>query len=316
MSTGSNKGFGYSRLLRIAGDNRTPGGGKDRSTNFVVNTGQNIQRVSKISVSSVTFPNNFDNVQAFNPDYSVYTEAEFTLRVASTGTQQSSTVPGGRYTDVQLAYLVQAKLKTMYDNLTASLIPAGNSTFQFTRDPNNFRWTISFYDANRGDTVYFADASVPTVQQSLGQMGAIQISSPFEKLGFAPWPLASITSLLNNSITTTGGGSTNVGNLKAPYLPKLLGLTKIYVRSARLGPGNCYDEEGKVSNCIIPVVVNSAYGQLNFFETKVDNLTEITYPRPIEFNNIDIQLTDRNGNEVNLYGGNVQIEFRIWFSQF
>jgi len=121
-------------------------------------------------------------------------------------------------------------------------------------------------------------------------------------------------------MTTLGGGvfleTKNFNAMPGVYqgatFPLLSGPTKLYLRSSALSPCNGIQNDGVFINTLLALPVTAAPNTYNLFDCKVDSLCEISYKIPRNLNFIDIQLTDRYGNIMDLHGGSLDIELRIW----
>lgn len=297
MSKGQFKGTENTRLFRVTADKRVPGLGLDRSTNFVVDVGQTIQRVERMSITSVTFPNVFYNIIGYDTSYS-YT-AENVIYANMGGNILTTTIPAGYYSVGTLMNQISAQLNPLIQALEAT------DTIAFTFDPITNKVSGTFTSAGSYNQLTFL---LPTSTQlaTAGLPSAMNMTSnPMTKLGFVFSGSGGISLVFP---TTVAKVATN--------LPSLLGLTKCYIRSQKLAASNSVDEKGTISSIMLPVVISAPFGGLNVFECKVDHLCEIIFSKPVDFNQLDIQLVDRSGNEVNLNGANLQIEFKIWFNNF
>lgn len=128
-------------------------------------------------------------------------------------------------------------------------------------------------------------------------------------------------------MTTLGGGSLLTSNLivnnpglvnvTGTTFPQLTGLTHAHVLSSVLAPANMVEGPGGViTNTGLCVPVTVPFGSLNTFECKQDDLCEINYSRARDCSKIDIKLTDRRGNILDLHGGHVHVVLRVWFNTF
>jgi len=123
-------------------------------------------------------------------------------------------------------------------------------------------------------------------------------------------------------MTTLGGGIFLVtknyagfsGLLQPDTIPKLSGPTVLYIRSAALSPSNGVETGGVFTNTFLAIPVTAPPLTLNLFDCKQDILCEVSYKIPRNLNFIDIQLTDRDGNIMDLHGGSVNLELRVWFN--
>ena len=171
----------FSKILRISADKRLEGQGGDRTTNFVVDLGSNLQRCKRLSIQSVNFPNNFYNVfyNSFNGQRN--NQASYT----KSGTTYTFTITPGFYNAAQL----MSEIITAFNALGQATITA------FTQDPitqlTSFTWNSS---------------NATTVSLLLGS--ATQ-PTPFSLLGFA------------NSTVLAGAAPSTVNATNLPSLAGL-----------------------------------------------------------------------------------------------
>jgi len=100
------------------------------------------------------------------------------------------------------------------------------------------------------------------------------------------------------------------------YGPKLQGEQMAYISSMALSPGNAIDEKGTQVDVLVPVMITAPYRGMNVFECKVDDFCEIIYGKPKYLSNIDIALVDHEGRILDLHGGTLNLELRMWFNTF
>jgi hypothetical protein len=132
-------------------------------------------------------------------------------------------------------------------------------------------------------------------------------------------PLGLMTSLGGLPFTTSPLVIAPIGTptvLTGTTFPLLSSPTQVYLRSSTLSPGNSIDAEGRFSNTLLAIPVTAPPLNINLFECKVDSLCEIIYGRPRDLNRIDIQLTDRDGAILDLHGGTLNVELRVWFNVY
>lgn len=300
--SGAAKGSNYSQLLTISGTGRIPGQGKDRATNFVLYLGTAISRVKRISVSTVSFPNNFYNLIGYDSSYSQNNETLLGVQVG--GTFSMLQFNAGFYSISQLINVIILGVQSV-------MAAAGDvGTFELKFDSISAKANMKWVSSAANDLIFYQIGRNTLTSNGLNP-NMLLISNPLTKIG---WP----TNLASSIVTTTAFISLAASGQStfAPNIPSLNGLTKVYVQSSRLGLSNLVEEDGQISNKLLPIPVNVGFGGLNVFECKQDVLCERIYSHPIECNTIDIQLTDRDGNEVNIQGGNVQIELRLWFDTY
>ena len=253
-----------------------PGRPGDRSTNFVVDLGSNLQRCKRLSIQSINFPNNFYNVfsNSFNRQSN---NIQHATNNTDPATQLTSTANTPGYYNT--ANLMSAVISSFSGSSSVFTINA------FTQDPISQLCTITVQNV------------LPLSVSFIPNGG-----DPLSLLGFA------------GTTMTIPGFSTS--SFTATNLPGLAGLTEVFITSSALAPSNAFDEKGQLSNVLLGIPITSAFGQLNVFDCKVDILCEVLYPLTRDFARCDFILVDRNGNEVNLNGGNIKMDFRVWFDHY
>ena len=275
--SGYTKSSLFSKMLRISADKRLHGQGGDRSTNFVVDLGANLQRCKRLSIQSVTFPNNFYNV--FNNSYNG--QHNNIGYIDHPGLPSTFTIAPGFYNTTQLMSAIVTAFNT---------VATGHATITaFTQDPLSQLCTFTFN----------SDSTATLIRFDKDNDGNSQ-ASPWTLLGFS------------GSVSTTVAPVTKT----ATSLPSMSGLTEAYIMSNTLAPSNAFDEKGQLSNVLIGIPITASFGQLNVFDCKVDVLCEVLYPRSRDIGLCDFMLVDRNGKEVNLNGGNVKLDLRVWFDHY
>lgn len=300
--SGAAKGSVYSQLLTVSGTGRISGQGKDRATNFVQYLGTAITRVKRISVSTCSFPNNFYNLIGYDPSYSQNNETLLGIQIGATFTM--AVFKAGFYSVSQMMTAVIAAVNGV------ALAAGDAGTFVLTFDSISAKCFMQWTSAAANALTFYQIGRNTLTSNGLNP-NMLLISNPLTKLGF-PTNLASSINTTTAFLSLPGAGQSVI----FPNAPSLNGLTKVYIQSGRLGLSNLVEEDGQISNKLLPIPITAPFGGLNVFDCKQDILCERIYSHPIECNTIDIQLTDRDGNEVNIQGGNVQIEFRVWFDTY
>lgn len=272
-TTGGNKGTNYSKLIPVSSTSRIPGSNYSTS-NFIVNAGQNLQNIYRVSISTVSFFNNMYNI--VNDGTGNNTTLTYTYLA---NPPHTFTLPPGFYSISQIIGLLNADLNTN---------TAGSASFSFNSTTNLVSFTVL-----AGEEVTLNTGPNPNNQLMVTLGGG---------------PLALIP-----SIVVAGGSNTTI---TATTFPLLSGPTQVYIRSAALAPANSVDSQGRFTNTLLALNVTAPFLQLNQFECKVDILCELTYPSPRDLSNIDIQLTDRDGNIIDLHGGTLNIELKVWLNRY
>lgn len=289
---GGNKGYQYTKTLRINSSNRTPNP-SSTDTNFSIDLGNSLQQVSKISVLHVQIPNVFYNVIQTQQKYNNY----FHITWADGGAHTASIgITPGYY--------------SAYDLYTAiaDAINAADSDLTLTFSINSITGKVSF-TATVGGT-----ATALTIQQlnstaatNLG-LPPRQVGNPFGLLGFdfATFP---------NSTMSFGAG-TSAAQV-ATYIPNLLDPAICYVTSSMLAPSMSFDEKGKSSNVLVQVsLAETPHGGMAIFECEQDILCEIDYGRPRMLSNVDIQIVDHENDPLDLLGNECNILLRVWLNTY
>lgn len=202
-----------------------------------------------------------------------------------------------------------------------------NTTYSYSYNATNYTYTLpqGFYNVNQILNLLNANLLANTGVAGL------------------QWTFDSISNLVNFTVPIMGGtfqmnpgGNPNLGlvntlglvayttftapasstTLIATHFPFLSGPTQVYIRSNALAPSNSIEVDGAFSNTLVAIPVTAAPLNLNVFECKVDNFCEIVYGNPRNFSQIDIQLTDRFGNVLDLHGGSLNLELRVWYNVY
>lgn len=279
--SGKDKGYEFSRLVRISGEDATPTDGASSSsakTNFTVDFGYNLQQVKRVSILNVSFLNT-----AFNliEDPSSRANVHFTISIL--GSVNTYTVDPGFYDLAQLLTVLNSALadfKTAHP--TAPVVVFAQSAVSgFVTATGSGTATVL--------TIFDSDASGNPLSRG-----------PIELIGFA----AGTISITQGQVIT------------ATQLPHLQGLTEAYIVSQALAPGNCFDEKNQVSSILAVVPITAPFGQLNVFECKQDVLCEVSYPTPRNIQKADFSLRDRFGALVDLNGSNLKLTLRVWYNSY
>lgn len=289
--SGKEIGYTYSKLVTVSGDNGNPGGTK---TNFRINLGNNMQKIARVSIASVLFPNNAYNVNATGGG------ANNTFGFADDYAANLLSVEGGFYTTSTLMAAVQDAIQGVID-------PDGD-TVTLTQDVTTQLVTVSFTAAVDSNTFDLYDSGNGV--NDPGDPGfnpALGIPGIWELLGFDLGPSGYIRLAAGIGVTR----STTATNL-----PSLAGLKTVYLQSNTFAPGNMFDRDGDQKNTLLVIPITVQFGVSNVFECKVDSLCEITYLSSRMCQEADFYLTDKAGNMVDLHGGNLVVNLKVWFNRF
>lgn len=282
--TGYRKGTTTSRLIHINSNDRAPGQGGDRSTNFVINLGNNLHDCLAISYKSCKFPNNIYNVRGPTSYNLNYNNQLFYQTISGYPPIGTPLTPG--------FYNASSLMQAIIDQIVAlDAFVAVTDVINFTISPITGLITLTFTSSTNGANFIKNKDQDPAFGGTVGYFG--------------PWELLGFTSPFNLAV----GAS-----VTAATLPSLGGVTSVYLRSAALSPSNGYLTDGSIVNSFQAINITAPFMGLNSDECKVDSLCEIAYSPPRRLNTIDLKLTDHDGNEVNLNGGTVALELRGWFN--
>jgi hypothetical protein len=276
MSGGFRKGTQNSKLLRINSSNRISG----TNSNFTVDLGSSLQQVSQVSVATVQFYNVFYNITA-NPSDSNQPETS-PVTGSNNRIDYKTSLPSSGSIFLTPGYYSATDLVTELTSVFS--IIAGEAV------------TFTFDSINNKYSVQTTAITLTIIDPANGQN-----DSPMEMLGFT---------YTNGVITITPTP------LQAKFIPNMVHVSIAYLASSALSPMNSVDEKGLSSNILQPINVTSAWGELNLFECKVDELCELIYPRTRILNRIDIQLVDHEGRVLDLQSTELNIELRVWFNTF
>lgn len=291
---GSGKAARFSKILSINSNDRQPGQAGDRSSNFIINLGTNLQECSAISYKSCSFNNNFYNVRAaINGLNSTYNNKFGFTIVLNNGTPIPvvGNIPAGYYTATSLA-------QAMIGVITAYTLGALgiNTVFSTSIDPASRLMTFTFKSSDYSGPGTIQFSASDSILSGLG----------YANTGYGPWPLLGFPP--NFTLATPGTSIT------ASFMPSMMGITQVNIQSRALAPANSFREAGLVSDWFQIVPVTAPFQGLNVDECKVDGLCQVTYDRPRTINVIDIQLVDHDGNEVNLNGSPFNMDVRVFYN--
>lgn len=272
-SRGRELGFEYSSLVVASGSDGLPG--SNSQTDFRINLGPTFQKISRVSVLSITFPNQGYNINASGGG----ANNEFAINVNSVTSEY--TVEPGFYTTTSLSAAVAAAIQ-------AYLTGLGNGqTFTLAQDTINQKVSATY------------GAGVSGVNNLYLEEPADGTTSVWDYLGFVPEVKL----------------STGVAKV-ATNLPNLGGLKEVIIQSNVIAPGNLIDVGGMQVNGLVCIPINVPFGVSQVFECKVDNFCEISYNPPRQMQEVDFKLADKRGNSINLNGGNLTINLKVWFNKF
>lgn len=248
------------------------------TSDFIYTAGTTLQQINRVSIASVSFYNNI---------YNIYNDTRgsnnsYTYAYGAVPVTYTYTVPPGFYN-------VGTLLNLLNTNLTTNLGGA-----------NIVTWTLDSV-TNRVNLIMTTPTAAtfqlnPTPTSPTGLLTA---------LGGGPFLQSTVFDLTASPQSILGD-----------TFPLLSGPTQVYLRSSTLSPANSIEAGGLFANTLLAIPITAPYLALNVFECKVDNLCEISYKLPRNLSSIDIQLTDRYGNILDLHGGTLNIELRVWYNVF
>ncbi len=275
MSTsGDEKGYVYSKLVRInSGAATTKGQSGYSDTNFVINLGQSMQNVWRVSFVNVVFTNAAYNIRSSSLNSP---NNRFEYKVGATN--YIGLLGAGFYNSTQL----MAAISTIVNGVFSGL--GQGQSLLLTQDSISNRVLLTY---NKGSS---ASTTFNLLTNADGS------DSTWLNLGF--------------SFDTTSAVS--LTPIVAENVPNLTGIRQVYLQSSTLAPGNQIDEQGIWQNVCLAIPVTAGFGEVNVFECKIDQLCQITYQAKRNLSVMDFQLVDDKGNIVNLNGTTMKIELKIW----
>jgi hypothetical protein len=269
--SGKEIGYTFAKLVTVSGDNGT--GDSKSKTDFRVNLGPNMQKISRLSILSVTFPNNAYNVNDSGGG------ANNGFAIESDSTVHEIFLNPGFYTTATLMSAVENAVNSYLNDTYGD-----GRSISLAQDTLSQLVTITYTPGGGPATIDILDTETN--------------SGIWELLGFTTLPL---------TVTDTQ---------TAPDLPSLGGLKEVFLQSNELAPGNMYDRDGTQKNTLIAIPITAPFGVSNVWECKQDILCEISYLSPRSAQQCDFYLTDKFGNIINLHGGNLVINLKVWFNRY
>lgn len=124
----------------------------------------------------------------------------------------------------------------------------------------------------------------------------LQESSMLKVLGFKP---------------SSGNPSSHI----APNVPQLQGVQQVFIKSRVLSKGtNFIDANKKQEQSIVIMIPNDVpWGSIKHYETTHDELDVINYESQNSLQEVDVQLVDGNGNELNLQGQDMSMILKVYY---
>ena len=101
----------------------------------------------------------------------------------------------------------------------------------------------------------------------------------------------------------------------APNMPQLQGVQHVFIKSRVLSKGNNFIDANtkQEQNILAMIPCDVPFGSVKHYETVHDQLDVVNFPSETSLQDIDIQLVDSNGNELNLQGQDVNIVLKVYY---
>jgi hypothetical protein len=306
-SLGSNKGAVYNKWLRINSAQRVQGPGYSDS-NFIIDLGQNVQKIKQISVHSCQFSNVFYNVFETNVKFNNW----FHVHVGDGSSQLFGDhfvrIPPGYYSIYTLTQAISDALDDLDPGSGANWL---NASWTFNTTTNMYTLGLGQQGAALGSpggyitTVTADDLKNPLVSQWTNN------TPPKGRVDYWPFGMLGFDSKISFTTLPQSPAETS---FSAIYMPSLNNPSVAYITSYALAPSNSFDEKGSMSNILIPVNINVPFGNLVVFECKQDVLCEINYGRPRALDRIDIQLVDHDLDPLDLSQSELNLDLKVWLN--
>lgn len=271
--SGKEKGYSFSKQVTVSGDAAVIG---SSNTDFAVTLSESLQKIWRVSIESVSFPNNAYNVNATGGG----TNNTFAISVGAM--VHTFEVNGGFYTTSSLSSAVQTAIQAFFTS------EGDGQTITLAQDTVSQKVSVTYTEGTSGEST-------------------ILIERDDNKFGI--WDLLGFDIISPITITTA------VATI-ADNLPALGGLKMAYLTSNNLAPGNSFDVKGLQKNILVAIPITVPFGVSNVWECKVDELCAITYKTARDLQTVDFALRDKYGNLIDLHGGNMFINLRVWFQRF
>lgn len=140
----------------------------------------------------------------------------------------------------------------------------------------------------------------------------LKISFVFTGITAIIYGLPESTSASNIGITLGSSGQ-YVASFTCEQAPQLQGLTEFFIQSSALAPGNLIEQKSIIRNVFNAIPMTAPFGGINIFQCNDGELCSINYPTPRDLRFIDIGITDRRGNYLDLQGHNVKLVFKVYY---
>ena len=101
----------------------------------------------------------------------------------------------------------------------------------------------------------------------------------------------------------------------APLMPQLQGVQHVFIKSRVLGKGtNFIDANSKQEQSIVIMIpCDVPFGSVKHYETVHDELDVINYSSETSLQDIDIQLVDSDGYELDLQGEELSLVLKVYY---
>ena len=104
-----------------------------------------------------------------------------------------------------------------------------------------------------------------------------------------------------------------VGPETAPFIAQLAGLTSINIHSRTLSGNNYLEENNRIAPVLMNVPITVPFLGVNVYESQDDELNSIVYDRSRSIQAIDIRITDRQSNTLDLQKHNIKILCKVYY---
>lgn len=233
-----------------------------------------INDIKEIIIKNIIVPFSYYSTIYADPNLTTQT-----INIIENGTPFSISLDAGNYNESELASYLQTELTLNSPALLAYAVVFNKNTYKFQisvpiGNTANFEWTNN---------------NMPIDQQ-------------YKTLGYV---LGWISSIDPTKTIDSGANTVNI----SPFTYNLSGPNCLYLKSSRLGRFDISFNANERTNviCDIPVGVNS--GSLIVYPNASNDLLNINYNN--NFNNIDFELIDHYGHNVNLNGQGIILSIII-----
>lgn len=124
-------------------------------------------------------------------------------------------------------------------------------------------------------------------------------------------PSGPLNVFLGNNVNS--GDITNAGKYVSDQTPNLYGLATVFIHSTTIAEGNLVDGDVENHDILAEVPVTAVYGQKNFYRANDDEIESINYSSVRNYDSIKIQLKDIDQNTIELNGGTVILDLKLYY---